>query len=91
METFSVAEAKRRFSELIDRVAAGERFVVARRGKPVLALIAADDADPEEPGHPRGLLALIGALADVEGFDEEIQEIVRQRRFVKDRPPPDLT
>lgn len=31
-----VAEAKRRFSELLDRVAGGEHIVVARRGRPAV-------------------------------------------------------
>lgn len=90
METLSVAEAKRRFSELIDRVQAGERFIIARRGKPAIALVQPHEASDGEPRRPTGLLSLVGALADVEGFDEEIREIVRRRRYVKDRPPPDL-
>ncbi|MFC1466748.1 MAG: type II toxin-antitoxin system Phd/YefM family antitoxin [Candidatus Brachytrichaceae bacterium NZ_4S206] len=39
----SVADAKRRLSELISRASAGERFVIRRRDKPVAALIGADD------------------------------------------------
>ena len=35
----SVADAKARFSELIERVGRGERFVISRRGKPALALV----------------------------------------------------
>ncbi len=38
-ETLGVAEAKRRFSELIERVGRGERFVICRRGKPAVALV----------------------------------------------------
>ncbi len=34
-----VAETKRRFGEVIDRVLAGERVVVTRRGKPVAAIV----------------------------------------------------
>jgi len=43
METISVAEAKSRFSELISRAFAGERFVIERRDRPVAALIGAAD------------------------------------------------
>lgn len=39
MRTVSVADAKAHLSELIDRVAAGERLVITRRGKPVMELI----------------------------------------------------
>src|SRR6266511_1902398 len=41
-----VAEAKAHFSELIERVRHGERFLVARRGHPVLALVPPDQAAP---------------------------------------------
>lgn len=37
---YSVAEAKKHFSELLGRVAyAGERIVIAKRGKPVAVLV----------------------------------------------------
>jgi prevent-host-death family protein len=39
MVTVSIAEAKSSFSELVSRAAAGERFVIRRRGRVVAALI----------------------------------------------------
>ena len=36
----SVTEAKARFAELLDRVAAGEQVTITRRGKPVARLVA---------------------------------------------------
>lgn len=39
VHVINVAEAKRRFSELIDRVGRGERIVIARRGKPVMGVV----------------------------------------------------
>jgi prevent-host-death family protein len=85
----SVAEAKARFSELIERVGQGERFVVSRRGKPALALV------PPEEGHrpsvaPGGLLTIVGALADWEDLDETIDEIYASRTRSRDRSAPDL-
>lgn len=46
MTSIALFEAKNRLSELIDRVQAGEEFVITRRGKEVarLALPAAGDA-----------------------------------------------
>jgi antitoxin (DNA-binding transcriptional repressor) of toxin-antitoxin stability system len=38
--TVSVAEARARFSELLDKVAAGETVVITRRGEPVADLSA---------------------------------------------------
>jgi len=82
-EVLSVADAKRRFSELIERVQRGERFVVSRRGKPVLALVPAEDAQSEERPKKRGFMALWGALEGVEGAEEwyeEMQRIVADRK-----------
>lgn len=90
-ETMGVAEAKRRFSELIERVRAGERFVVTRRGKPVLALLPAETEEGESSGErPRGLLSVVGALADVEGFEETMREVYASRRKRRSRPVPHL-
>lgn len=44
MEAMNVVEARRNFSELITRVAyGGSRVVVERRGRPLVALISAQD------------------------------------------------
>lgn len=45
MESINVAEAKSRFSELISRAAAGERFIIQRRERPVAALIGAAELE----------------------------------------------
>jgi prevent-host-death family protein len=45
MEKINVAEAKSRFSELISRAAAGERFIIQRRERPVAALIGAAEME----------------------------------------------
>ncbi len=89
-ETLTVAEAKRRFSKLLDRVADGERIVVTRRGKPAAALVSADDEPAQRLPPPLGLLAVVGALADVEGFDETMREVVASRQNARDRPAPDF-
>jgi prevent-host-death family protein len=86
-EMLSVAEAKRRFSELIDRVGRGERFVVTRHGKPVLALVRADESEPARE-RPLGLLSVVGAFADVEDFEEVMEDVVKQRRRSRGRPAP---
>jgi prevent-host-death family protein len=45
METVNVAEAKSRFSELISRAAAGERFVIQRRERSVAILISPEELE----------------------------------------------
>ena len=92
-EVLSVADAKRKFSELIDRVSRGERFLVTRRGTPVLALVPTDDVKAESGPQKRGFMALWGALEGVEGADEwyeDMQRIVADRVNWPPREPPDL-
>jgi len=92
-EVLSVADAKRRFSELIERVGRGERFLVTRRGQPVLALVAPEHVKAESDGpQKRGFMALWGALEGVEGADEwyeDMQRIVADRVNWPPREPPD--
>ena len=81
-KSVSVAEAKRRFSELVSRAAYGnERFLVERRGRPVGAIVSAEDLQRLENGAPsqprRGLLAAVGALADFEEALKMIPTAVR--------------
>lgn len=86
----SVAEAKRRFSELVNRASFGqERFLIEKRGKPVGAIVGPQDlarlSEARPAPQPRGLLAAVGALAAVEELDEILEEIQRQRRQAADR------
>jgi prevent-host-death family protein len=41
----NIAEAKSRFSELLSRVGAGERFLIQRRERPIAVLIAAEELE----------------------------------------------
>jgi prevent-host-death family protein len=86
-----VAEAKRRFSELIDRVGEGERFIVARHGKLAVALVAPSEEWMRAPAEsPVGLAAVAGALADWEEIDEVLNDIYTARRRSRDRSVPAL-
>lgn len=90
-QTLGVAEAKRRFSELLDRVGAGERVVVERRGRPAGVLVpATPEALEGGPGAPLGLAAVAGALAEWEDLDAVVEDLYAARRTARDRPPPDL-
>jgi len=91
MTGIGVAEAKRRFSELLDRVAAGERIVVERRGRPAVVLVppheeAASGARPA----PVGFASLAGALAELPELDEILRDVAEARAGATDRPGPDL-
>jgi len=91
MESMGVAEAKRRFSELIDRVLDGERFVVTRRGRPVVLLAAPQPELEEVDDTPKvGLIALVGALGEAwPTIEEDMAEVVASRRHARDRDVPD--
>jgi antitoxin (DNA-binding transcriptional repressor) of toxin-antitoxin stability system len=80
-----VAEAKRRFSELIDRVKKGERIVVSRRGKPVIALSLPEHPMGSGRSAPTGLASVAGALADWRELEEVVEDIYAARRRSKDR------
>jgi prevent-host-death family protein len=91
VEQIGVADAKRRFSELADRVGNGELFLIVNRGRPMLALVPPHRL-PDDEVRPVGLAAFAGALAgEWDTVDEDMGEIVAARQHVADRPPPDLS
>ena len=84
----SVANAKKHLSELMSRVAYNnERFLIERRGKPMAALVSAEDLAQleQEPKAGQGLLSAVGACADFDEWDQMIEEIYRQREQAQDR------
>jgi antitoxin (DNA-binding transcriptional repressor) of toxin-antitoxin stability system len=86
-----VAEAKRRFSELIDRVDAGERFVVSRRGRPAVVLAPPTPDSLRHSGQkPIGLAAVAGALAEWDDLEQDVRDLYAARRRSRDRDAPDL-
>ncbi len=88
--TLGIAEAKKRFSELVDRVARGERFLVSRRGKPAVALVSPSEAREGRGARPLGLAAAAGALAEWEELGALPDEIYAARRKSRDRAAPKL-
>ena len=84
----SVADAKKHFSELMSRVAYNnERFLIQRRGKPMAALVSAEDLArlEREPKAGQGLLSAVGACADFDEWDLMIENIYLQRERAEDR------
>lgn len=89
-ERIGASEAKAHFSELLARAGfSGERFLVERRGKPLAALVGAEDLKRLEEGdveaggvRPRGALALVGAwgdLADDGEIDAMLEDVYAAR------------
>ncbi len=67
MQSISVGEAKSRFSELISRAAAGERFLIERRERPVAVLISPPDLERLERASQISL-----RMAEALGQDAEL-------------------
>ena len=69
----SIAEAKSRFSELINRVAyGGERIVITKHGKPI-AVLSADSG--------KGIGAVKGWLEDSDPFFKDLAEFEKKRHL----------
>ncbi|MPZ54128.1 MAG: type II toxin-antitoxin system prevent-host-death family antitoxin [Acidimicrobiia bacterium] len=57
MTTVNIHEAKTHLSRLLERVEAGERIVIARRGKPIAQLGPLGPPQTRQPGLLQGELA----------------------------------
>ncbi len=88
-----IAEFKRRFSELLDRVVhRHELVVIQKRGRNVAAMVPLDEVDGfEERKRRRGLLAAVGAWSDYPDPDEVLLIVRKARDRAKDRKTEPLT
>ena len=92
MRTETALDVRRRFGQIVDEAAAGERIVIERAGQPVAALVPLSDLALVDPA--RRQAARLGALDDLRrlaarrpfpaGFDPV--EVVRRER--RSRPSP---
>lgn len=88
IETISVAEAKRRFADVLGAVRhQGERFVIERNGTPMAALVPLGDLDVVFPDQ-RGFLVLLEGFAEDDGFSDVLDDVVRSRAEQESRPAP---
>lgn len=73
---YSVAEAKKHFSELLSRVAYGrERITITKRGKPLAMLVPpAAGLSLDHPGNVEGW------LENYDSFFKIVNQIVKNRR-----------
>lgn len=70
---FNIAEAKARFSELVQKAMVGEEVIIAKDNKPVLKLVPLDEARrARKPGSGRGQLLYVAPDFDStpEGFED---------------------
>ena len=77
----SIAEAKRRFSAWVRHAEHGEAVVITRRGKPVAALVSAEDLAVLERLHAAGPDAgLAGLAGGWQGSDELADHVSHRNR-----------
>jgi prevent-host-death family protein len=83
----SVAEVKSHFSEYVSKVAyASEKFIITKRGKPLVALVSIEDlknimANEEA----KGLYEIIGKWKNFEEIEDDINKIYSSRKKDKGR------
>ena len=75
MERYSIADAKARLSEIIDRVEAGDTIEITRRGKPVATV--AGVAKPRKPVDIAAVRALTAELPYQEQSAGDFMRILR--------------
>ena len=75
MSKFNIAEAKTRFSELVQKAMLGEEVIIAKDNKPVLKLVRLDKPKrPRKPGSGKGQVLYIAPDFDStpEGFKDYV-------------------
>ena len=71
MPQFNIAEAKARFSELVDRALAGDEVIVARDNKPLLKLVPLGERAGRRPGTAKGQIRMAADFdAPLPDFDD---------------------
>lgn len=75
MDSMSLADAKARLSEVVDRVEAGETVTITRRGKPVAQISAI-----RLPRKPVDIAALRATRARTEHQEESAGDFMRRLR-----------
>jgi prevent-host-death family protein len=89
-KSVDISQARRTLSALMDRAAlTNERFLIHDDGKPVAAIVSANDLERLESAAitpKRGLLAAVGALSEFEDWSSIMEEVVRDRQNRTDRP-----
>lgn len=79
MITISLAEAKNRFSELVTRVQNGEQVSVTRRGKPVVNMVAVDNAsEPQQQAQVADVFQQLAAISANRNLSGDLKAMARE-------------
>ena len=80
MRVVTALDVRRRFGQIIDEAAAGERIVIERAGQPVAALVPLADLALVDPDRRRAL-----RLAAI----DDVRQLARRRPFAPSFDPVD--
>jgi prevent-host-death family protein len=69
MRTVSALDVRRRFGEIVDQAAAGERIVIERAGQPIAALVPLADLALVDPARIKA--ARLAAIDEIERMARE--------------------
>lgn len=75
MRSVTALDVRRRFGQIVDEAAAGERIVIERAGRPIAAIVPLSDLELVDP--ERRVAARLAAI-------DEIERIARRRPFPAD-------
>lgn len=80
MRSVNIHEAKTHLSRLVEKAAAGEPFVIAKAGKPLVKVVPIDPAE-SQVGKRFGFLAGQATIPDDfdRMFEDEIQSVFESR------------
>ena len=87
----SIADAKAHFAETIATAEAGEPVVITRHGKPVAAIIPAEDLvlleRLRDDSPQAGLAGIAGRWDDLDDWADSLQQISTARPAARPLPP----
>lgn len=74
MSKFNIAQAKARFSELVQKAMLGEEVIIAKDNKPVLKLVPLEKPkQPRKPGSAKGKIWMAEDFDAIpEGFEDYV-------------------
>lgn len=81
MDTINITEVKARFSELLEKAAKGEPFIIAKAGKPLVKVVPFDEPEPKSIKRI-GFLQGQGTVPD--DFDTFAQDEIEEMLGLKD-------
>src|SRR5881397_3552861 len=91
MRTVSALDVRKRFGEIVDQAAAGERIVIERAGQPIAALVPLADLDIVDPERRKaGRLAAIDDIVRLAkrfkvDADFDAGATIRSQRLARER------